>query len=133
MSKTTKTYWNVLAEESVNKWEVVEGTGGKIAQLTLAMDQKTGDYTRLTRFAPGTDTSDLGSKFHDYPEEIYVISGSLYDAAFDISLAAGHYCSRPQGEVHGPFRSKEGCLVLEISYPSQTASLLKNTDELPLH
>jgi len=36
-------------------------------------------------------------------------------------------------EVHGPFHSKEGCLVLEISYPSQTASLLKNTGELPLN
>ena len=24
-----------------------------------------------------------------------------------------------RGEVHGPFKSEDGCVVLEISYPSQ--------------
>jgi len=46
-----------------------------------------------------------------------------------MNLAAGHYCSGPPSEVHGPFRSEQGCLVLEISYPSQ---IVNNTDELPL-
>ena len=124
MSKTTRTYWNVLDEENTNEWEVVDDTDGKIKQLTVATDKETGDYTRLTRFESGTDTKSSGSKFHDYPEEIYVISGRLYDEAFDMWLESGHYCSRPPGEVHGPFRSKEGCLVLEVSYPSQTR---KNT------
>jgi quercetin dioxygenase-like cupin family protein len=119
MSKTTKTYWNVLAKENINAWEVVENTDGKIKQLTVSIDKETGDYTRLTQFEAGADTSDFGSKFHNYPEEIYVISGRLYDKAFDIWLEAGDYCSRPPGEVHGPFRSKKGCLVLEVSYPSQ--------------
>jgi len=32
----------------------------------------------------------------------------------------GDYASRPPGEAHGPFRTDEGCLVLEMSYPSQT-------------
>ena len=120
MSKSTIQYWNVLSEENKDCWEVLEGTDNKIKQLTLAMDEKTGDYTRLTEFAADTDTSDTGSKFHDYPEEIYVISGSIYDAAFDLWLEAGHFCSRPPGEVHGPFKSDEGCLVLEVSYPSQS-------------
>ena len=120
MSKSIKTYWNVLAEEHTDAWEVVEGTDGKIKQLTVAIDKETGDYTRLTQFDAGADTEYFGSKFHDYPEEIYIISGSLYDEAFDMWLEAGHYCSRPSGETHGPFRSEKGCLVLEVSYPSQT-------------
>ena len=40
---------------------------------------------------------------HEYPEEIYIVSGRLYDEAFNIWLEAGHYASRPPGEVHGPF------------------------------
>jgi hypothetical protein len=46
----------------------------RAAELTLAIDEKTGDYTR-----------------------------------------------RPPGEVHGPFKTKEGCVVLETAYPGQNA------------
>lgn len=123
MSKTTRTYWNVLDKENTNKWKIVDDTNGKVRQLTVAIDEKTGDYTQLTRFEQGIDTKDFGSKFHDYPEEIYVISGRIYDESFDMWLEAGHYCSRPPGEVHDPFRSETSCLVLEVSYPSQTKNI----------
>jgi len=120
MSKSTIQYWNVLAASNVSKWESVEGTNQMLEQLTLAHDEKTGDYTRLTRIKAGADTSDFGAKSHDYPEEVYIISGRLYDEAFQQWLEAGHYASRPPGELHGPFRCEEECLVLEVSYPSQT-------------
>ncbi|HIL96863.1 MAG TPA: hypothetical protein EYG51_13230, partial [Pseudomonadales bacterium] len=81
---------------------------------------------RLTKFKAGADTGRFGGKSHDYPEEIYLISGRLYDEAFNLWLEAGHYASRPPGEVHGPFRCEEECLVLEVSYPSQS-----DTQELP--
>jgi hypothetical protein len=38
MSKTTATYWNVLADENRNRWQPVEDTVGMLEQLTLAMD-----------------------------------------------------------------------------------------------
>ena len=120
MSKSTTTYWNVLAEEGRDRWEPIEGTNGMLEQLTLAMDEQSGDYTRLTRFKAGADTRVFGGKSHTYPEEIYIVSGRLYDAAFDLWLEAGHYASRPPGEVHGPFLCEEECLVLEVSYPSQS-------------
>ncbi|MDJ0806821.1 MAG: cupin domain-containing protein [Gammaproteobacteria bacterium] len=120
MSKTTATYWNVLAAENRNQWEPIDDTHGMLEQLTLAMDDRTGDYTRLTRFKAGADTKAFGGKSHVYPEEIYIISGRLYDQAFDLWLEAGHYTSRPPGEVHGPFFCEEECLVLEVSYPSQS-------------
>ena len=121
MSKNTTTYWNVLLPQHSDKWEAVDGTDGMLEQLTLATDNKTGDYTRLTRFKKGADTGAFGGKSHDYPEEIYIVSGRLYDAAFDRWLEAGHYASRPPGERHGPFVCDEECLVLEISYPSQSS------------
>ena len=119
MSKSTTTYWNVLQAENFSKWEPIEGSEGMLTQLTLAMDAVTGDYTRLTRFKAGADTKKFDAKSHDYPEEIYIISGRLYDEAFDMWLEAGHYASRPPGEVHGPFICEEECLVMEVLYPSQ--------------
>ena len=119
MSKSVITYWNVLSADNKSKWEVINESDGMLEQLTLAIDESTGDYTRLTCFKKGANTEASGGKSHDYPEEIYVISGRLYDAAFDMWLEAGHFASRPPGELHGPFICEEECLVLEVSYPSQ--------------
>jgi len=119
MAKTTTTYWDALNPAHNDQWEVIEGTNGLIEQLTLAVDPDNGDYTRLTRFKPGADTTEVGAKQHAYPEEIMVISGRLYDVAFDQWIEAGYYTSRPPGEIHGPFKSEEGCVVLEMSYPGQ--------------
>ncbi|MDQ6983412.1 MAG: cupin domain-containing protein [Ghiorsea sp.] len=121
MAKSTATYWNTLATEHKNQWQPIADTNGMLEELTLAMDDKTGDYTRLTRFKAGADTSRFGGKSHDYPEEIYIISGRLFDEAFDMWLEAGHFASRPPHEVHGPFTCEEECLVLEVSFPSQAA------------
>jgi hypothetical protein len=120
MAKSVAQYWNVLELSNADSWEVVDGTNAMLEQLTLAIDEATGDYTRLTRFKTGANTKILGGKSHAYPEEIYIVSGRLYDEAFDSWLEAGHYASRPPGEVHGPFKCDEECLVFEVSYPSQT-------------
>jgi hypothetical protein len=119
MAKTTATYWNPLLTDQADKWETVKGTNGLIKQLFLAVDEATGDFTRLTRFKAGADTSDFGPQVHNFPEEIFIVSGQLYDKAFDRWLEAGDYASRPPGEVHGPFVAKTDCLVLDCSYPSK--------------
>ena len=41
------------------------------------------------------------------------------DVAFDTWLETGHYASRPPGELHGPFKTDTGCIVLEISFPDK--------------
>lgn len=120
MSKNTATYWNTLSADNVHQWQAIEGSDGMLEQATLAIDTVTGDYTRLTRFKAGADTTKFGGKSHDYPEEIYIISGRLYDVAFDLWLEAGHFASRPPGEIHGPFICEQDCLVLEVSFPSQS-------------
>jgi hypothetical protein len=120
LTKTTATYWNALHAENKQKWQPVSGLEAMAEELTLSIDEDTGEYTRLTRFFPGADTTLFGGKSHEYPEEIFVVSGRLYDQAFDLWLETGHYASRPPGEVHGPFKTDEGCVVLEMSFPNRT-------------
>ena len=122
MPKSTIQYWNTLLSENRSHWHPIEGMEGFAEELTLAIDKESGDYTRLTRFMAGADTTPFGPKSHSYPEEILIIEGQLYDGAFDKWLEAGDYASRPPGEVHGPFKTEVGCLVLEISYPSQSTN-----------
>jgi hypothetical protein len=89
-------------------------------ELTLSIDPSTGEYTRLTRFHPGADTTAFGGKSHLYPEEVFIVSGRLYDQAFDKWLEPGDYASRPPHERHGPFKTDVGCVVLEVSFPNRT-------------
>jgi hypothetical protein len=119
MPKSTVTYWNPLLPGHDARWQPVPGMEGMADELTLSIDPDTGEYTRLTRFRPGADTTPFGAKSHEYPEEIFIVSGRLYDAAFGLWLAAGHYASRPPGERHGPFRTDVGCVVLEMSFPAR--------------
>lgn len=120
MPKSTVSYWNALTPESRGHWTPIAGLEGQAEFLTLSEDPLTGEYTRLTRFLPGADTAAFGGKSHAYPEEIFVVAGRLHDAAFDLWLEAGHYASRPRGELHGPFRTDVGCVVLEVSFPNRT-------------
>jgi hypothetical protein len=120
MAKSVATYWNPLAPENTERWTPIRGLEGMAEELTLSIDPNTDEYTRLTRFHPGADTTAFGGKSHTYPEEVFIISGRLYDRAFDIWLETGHYASRPPGEVHGPFRTDVGCVVLELSFPNRT-------------
>jgi len=117
MPKSITTYWNPLSLENKAQWQAIAGLEGMVEELTLSIDQETGEYTRLTRFYPQADTKEFGSKSHDYPEEIFIVSGRLYDRAFEMWLETGHYASRPPHEVHGSFYTDIGCVVLEISFP----------------
>ena len=108
MSKSTHTYWNPLQASNRSEWTSVKGLEGIAEELTLSIDEVTGEYTRPTRFFPGADTSAFGGKSHDYPEEVFVVTGRLYDAAFDIWLEPGQQAglqakcmdrSRPRRDV----------------------------------
>ena len=67
MSKSTRRYWNPLTS---SEWTSTTGLEGIAEELTLSIDEKSGEYTRLTRFFPGVDTKEFGEKSHEYPEEI---------------------------------------------------------------
>jgi hypothetical protein len=92
MPKSTSQYWNTLDGE--NNWQAVKDLEGLADELTLSFDEKTDEYTRLTRFRAGADTTAFGGKSHEYPEEVFIVSGRLYDQAFDMWLETG---PRPLG------------------------------------
>jgi hypothetical protein len=121
MGKSTATYWNPLAPEAGSKWTPVKGLEGMAEEITLSLDLDSEEYTRLTRFLPGADTATFGGKSHDYPEEVFIVSGRMYDEAFAQWLDTGHYASRPPGEVHGPFKTDVGSVVFEVSFPKRTS------------
>lgn len=104
-------------------WETPAGYPAGIQQKILAggLDERnrTGNRTRLLRFAPGVHTT--APFVHDYWEEVYLLRGDLTvgnDARGEGGTAfpPDTYACRPPGAAHGPFKSKGGCLLLEIHY-----------------
>ena len=104
-------------------WELAPGAGPGIEMKMLSgiLDEvnKTGVRTRLIRFKPGSFNTEVF--VHDYWEEVYMISGSITLGNDNpenpiITTHSPAYACRPPGTNHGPFRSDEGCMFLEIQY-----------------
>src|SRR5579862_574422 len=119
MTKSTAIHWNMLSAKSDAGWTAVPGMEGLAEEVVLSLDPTTEEYTKLTRFLAGCDTSVLGPKIHPYPEEIFIVSGRIYDATFARWLEAGDYISRGPFQAHGPFTTDEGAVVLEVSFPQR--------------
>jgi hypothetical protein len=104
-------------------WETPTGYPEGIQQKILAgsLDEtaKTGNRSRLLRFAPGVYTTK--PFVHDYWEEVLLISGDLTVGNDERgqggeAFAPLTFACRPPGAFHGPFASKAGCLLFEIHY-----------------
>ena len=97
-------------------WIPVPGGVSGQTERVLAADGDTGVATRMLRFEPGTDTSELGVVRHDFWEEVYILEGDLYDLTLRKEFTAGSYACRPPGMPHGPWRSRAGCVTFEVRY-----------------
>lgn len=104
-------------------WAVPEGYPSGIQQKILsgALDEKNkrGSRTRLLRFDPGVYTT--APFVHNYWEEVYLMTGDLTvgndaQGKGGTSFQPNTYACRPPGAYHGPFRSDQGCVLLEIHY-----------------
>jgi hypothetical protein len=96
------------------EWSPVEGDRLGIKEKILSREPETGDYTRLLKFPPGIETRE--TLVHDFWEEVWIVSGSLYDIAKKEKYLAGFYACRPPGMKHGPYRIPNGCVTFEIRY-----------------
>ncbi|MFG1480128.1 cupin [Xanthobacter sp. V4C-4] len=104
-------------------WEVPPGYPSGIQQKILSgsLDEtgKSGSRTRILRFDPGIYTTK--PFVHDYWEEVFLFSGDL-TVGNDEKGEGGEafqpftYAVRPPGAFHGPFKSQNGCMLLEIHY-----------------
>lgn len=104
-------------------WETPAGYPEGIQQKILAgsLDEtaKTGNRSRLLRFAPGVYTTK--PFVHDYWEEVLLLSGDLTVGNDERgeggeAFAPLTFACRPPGVFHGPFKSEAGCLLFEIHY-----------------
>lgn len=96
-----------------------QGIQQKILTGELDEKDKRGSRTRFLRFAPGVFTTK--PFVHDYWEEVYLVSGDLIvgndeHGNHGESFQPNTYACRPPGAYHGPFKSVNGCLLLEIHY-----------------
>lgn len=104
-------------------WETPPGYPAGIQQKILSgsLDEqaKSGNRSRLLRFAPGVYT--IKPFVHDYWEEVFLVSGDLI-VGNDENGDGGEsfrpltYACRPPGVHHGPFKSIGGCVLFEIHY-----------------
>ena len=104
-------------------WEVPpgypEGIEQKILSGRLDEENNAGIRTRLLRFKPGIFTTK--PFIHTYWEEVYLMSGDLIvgndaDGNGGEAFEPNTYACRPPGASHGPFKSEQGCILLEIHY-----------------
>lgn len=95
--------------------QIPNSTQGR-TQRIISKDEKTGDFVRVSEFAPGVDSTEEGVQVHDYWEEIYIIEGSVIDLTLNKEFTAGMVSSRPPGMKHGPWKSPNGCKMFEVVY-----------------
>lgn len=99
------------------EWRPVADDGtGQLEEMILSTDDETGDYTRLLRFPPGSDTTPNGTLTHTFWEEVWILEGSFTDLRLGERFEAGQYACRPPGMPHGPWSSETGVLTLEFRY-----------------
>ncbi len=104
-------------------WETPAGYPTGIQQKILAgsLDEsgRSGNRSRLLRFAPGVFTTK--PFVHEYWEEVLLVSGDLTvgndaNGKRGESFAPLTFACRPPGVPHGPFKSVGGCLLFELHY-----------------
>lgn len=115
--KEHREFFNALDDDG---WEAVPGFDGVEAKVLSGQfdhDNQTGSVTKVSRWAAGTSVSD--QQIHDWCEEVFIISGSLSIGTPEREervLKPGTYAVRPADIPHGPFFTKDGCVMLEFLY-----------------
>lgn len=121
--QSEKTHLEFTRIDLSRGWEVPPGYPQGIEQKILSgsLDEanRRGARTRLLRFAPGVHTTE--PFVHEYWEEVFLLSGDLIvgsdaEGRGGESFRGATYACRPPGARHGPFRSDDGCMLLEIHY-----------------
>lgn len=111
---------DTLTPVSELAWRALAGFPGlSVINLSGNLDEtkKSGRRTRLVRLEPGARTSQ--PLVHDYHEEAFLVSGDIHgfaEASRFGSFRENAYVHRSPGTPHGPIRSEDGCVLLEIQY-----------------
>lgn len=77
------------------EWRPVEGDKYGIMEKILSHDPDTGDYTRLLKFPPGTETQE--TLVHDFWEEVWIVEGSLLEYRQGANVSCRLLCMSAAG------------------------------------
>ena len=90
-------------------------TNAILTTTSLSHDPNTGDQSAILMHTPGSSWSQPVCD-HIYWKECYVLEGRSFDESLGRWFDAGHYCCRPSGMKHGPYKAdpERGCK--EICY-----------------
>ncbi|MEM9356176.1 MAG: cupin [Pseudomonadota bacterium] len=116
-AKAHKEFFQALGPDGWQDLAGYEGVREKILSGAFDHSGQTGAVTRLSRWEAGAVVDQALS--HAWCEEVFLISGSLSIGTPDQErevLTEGNYAVRPAHVPHGPFFSKDGCLMIEFSY-----------------
>ena len=98
-----------------------DGEAGGVSEKILADDMDrdagTGARTRILKLDAGAQSP--AAHAHDYWEEIYIMSGSMFVAdgeGGERRVTAPAYACREPGFMHGPIRTDEPCVMIEFSW-----------------
>ncbi|MCK5778472.1 MAG: cupin domain-containing protein [Rhodospirillales bacterium] len=115
--KQHREFFNALDEDG---WEAVDGFEGietKVLSGSFDHAKSEGAVTRITRWAAGTVSPE--PSIHEWCEEVFIVSGTLSigtpENEQDV-LTTGTYAVRPPNVPHGPFFTKDGCVMVEFLY-----------------
>ncbi len=120
MTRDHREFFQVDLEQG---WEAVPGYPPGIWRMSLAdnLDVATGRgrSTRLVRFDPKAVVPHPVT--HPHCEEVFIYQGDLVvgcdaNGAGGETFTAPIYAIRPEQIAHGPFTSRNGCLMFEIHY-----------------
>ncbi len=98
-----KEEYEFSGHERVPWTPVAAGSGAAaegMVEKILNLDDATGVGTRLLKFPPGVETSEV--IVHEFWEEVYILEGELHDKRLDANLATGMDSCGPPGMHHGP-------------------------------
>jgi len=95
-------------------WVPVPGAPAGHSEKILTWSPERMFVTRLMKVDPGCASTE--TFVHDFWEEVYIVEGSQWDLGSGRLFTKGMYACRPPGMKHGPYRTDEGCVTLEIRY-----------------
>jgi hypothetical protein len=120
MSKSHREFFNL---DMASGWETPPGYPPGFKQKILSSDldetAKKGSRSRLLKIAPGSFTT--APFVHDHWEEVFLFEGDLVVGNDEAGKGgeqfhAPTYAVRPPGAVHGPFTTRNGCVLFELHY-----------------
>lgn len=123
MPKLHREFFQLPMTQPAAGWTTLPADAGAIEELVLSDNldttMRTGSRTRLARWLPGTR---IGRPvIHDFHEEVLVVEGDFTVGCDAQGQGGNHfgpytYACRPPQVWHGPFATREGCVLFEIQY-----------------